>query len=134
MNSVIQKYNNSLENKNSQSIQVNSVYNLKNIFNLGKQDDQDKSIFNQFINLCNFVNFDKLPKNFQIEFLQNSYEQLHLILKENIPFFINYNFGLNNGADFIIKVSNDFNVSNELVNYYIFFLNSTSYSVRQYMV
>ena len=132
MNSVIQKYNNSLENKNSQSIQVNSGYNLKNIFNLGKQDEQDKSIFNKFINLCNFINFDKLPKNFQIEFLQNSYEQLHLILKENIPFFINYNFGLNNGADFIIKVSNDFNVSNELVNYYIFFLNSTSYSVRQY--
>ena len=133
MNSVLQKYNNLLDNKNSQTLQKNTGNILNNIFSLMKQEEeQDKGKFNKFINLCNFTNFEKLSKNYQIEFIQNAYEQLHLILKENILFFINYNFGINNGIDFIVKVCNDYNMSNEFVNYYILYLNSSSYSIRQY--
>jgi hypothetical protein len=135
MNLVLQKYNNLGDNKYSQSIQKNTGNILNNIFSLMKQEEeqeQDKGKFNKFIKLCNFSNFDKLSKNYQIEFIQNAYEQLHLILKENILFFINYNFGINNGIDFIVKVCNDFNMSNEFVNYYILYLNSSSYSIRQF--
>ena len=132
MNSVLQKYNNLGDNKTSQSIQKNTGI-LNNIFSLMKQEEeQDKGKFYKFINLCNFNNFEKLSNNYQIEFIQNAYEQLHLILKENILFFINYNFGINNAVDFIVKICNDFNMSNEFVNYYILYLNSSSYSIRQY--
>ena len=65
-------------------------------------------------------------------YLQNAFHKFHLILLEFIQFLDNYNFGVNNSKLLINKVCQEFNINNDLKNYYLSYLNSFSYSIKQY--
>jgi hypothetical protein len=65
-------------------------------------------------------------------YLQNSFQKFHLILLEFIQFLDNYNFGQNNSKLLINKICQDFNINKNLKNYYLSYLNSFSYSIKQY--
>ena len=95
-------------------------------------EKQKKKVNNEFVNVTKFTQYENLDKQYQLEFNKKSYEELHLVIKEFIPYFINFSFGLTNAIDFLVEISNKYNVSNELINYYVICLNSASYSSRQF--
>ena len=93
---------------------------------------QKKKVNNEFVNVLQFTQYETLDKKYRLEFNQKCFAELYSIIKEFIPYFINFSFGLTNSIDFIVSICNKFNVSNELINYYVICLSSASYSVRQH--
>ena len=115
-------------NNNENRFNKNSILNM-----FHKNNSNDKKKFsNEFANLMKFDLFDKLTRDTHKFFLDSSFKQFHLILKEYIPYFINFNFGIDNSISFIVELCNKYNVNNEWINYYIVRLNSCSYSIMQY--
>ena len=122
------------------NIEILNVNNNENKFNKNtilnmfhKNNSNDKKKFtNEFANLMKFDLFDKLSRDTHKFFLDSCFKQFHLILKEYIPCFINFNFGIDNSINFIVELCNKYNVNNEWINYYIVRLNSCSYSIMQY--
>ena len=110
-------------NNNENRFNKNSILNM-----FHKNNSNDKKKFsNEFANLMKFDLFDKLSRDTHKFFLDSSFKQFHLILKEYIPYFINFNFGSDNSISFIVELCNKYNVNNEWINYYIVRLNSCSY-------
>ena len=88
---------------------------------------------NLLISIINYEsNFNALPQELKKEYLKKALEIFNLIITEYIPSFINYNFGLNNSLDFLVKICNDYSISNDMINYYAIYLNNFAYSVKQY--
>ena len=87
---------------------------------------------NEFARICQFTQFETLHEEVKSEFLYKSYEEFNQIIKDVIPSFINFSFGVTNGIDFLVELCNKFSVPNELINFYVISLNTASYSIKQY--
>ena len=85
------------------------------------------------ISIINYeANYEELTPELKTEYLKGALNIFNSIIKEYIPSFINYNFGLNNSLDLIVKICNDYSISNDFINYYAIYLNNFAYSVKQY--
>ena len=101
---------------------------LKNKFNPNKHND-----INGLISIINYEStFEELTKDLKNEYLKKANQIFHSIIIEYISAFVNYNFGQNNSLELIVKICNDFSMSNDLINYYAVYLNNCAYSVKQY--
>ena len=90
---------------------------------------------NLLISIINYEeNYEELSPELKNEYLKKSLEIFNSIITEYIPSFINYNFGLNNSLDFLVKICNDYSISNDMINYYAVYLNNWAYSVKQYSI
>ena len=88
---------------------------------------------NLLISIINYEeNYEELTPEFKSEYLKKSLDIFNSIITEYIPSFINYNFGLNNSLDLLVKICNDYSISNDMINYYAVYLNNWAYSVKQY--
>ena len=111
----------------SKSFKKNTM-NLKNIFNNNKHNE-----VNGLISIINYeANFEELTPELKNEYIKKANQIFHSIVIEYISAFVNYNFGQNNSLELIVKICNDFSMSNNLINYYAVYLNNCSYSVKQY--
>ena len=111
----------------SKSFKKNTM-NLKNIFNNNKHNE-----VNGLISIINYEsNFEELTPELKNEYIKKANQIFHSIVIEYISAFVNYNFGQNNSLELIVKICNDFSMSNNLINYYAVYLNNCSYSVKQY--
>ena len=105
-----------------------NTMNLKNIFNNNKHNE-----VNGLISIINYeANFEELTPELKNEYIKKANQIFHSIVIEYISAFVNYNFGQNNSLELIVKICNDFSMSNNLINYYAVYLNNCSYSVKQY--
>ena len=105
-----------------------NTINLKNIFNNNKHNE-----VNGLISIINYeANFEELTPELKNEYIKKANQIFHSIVIEYISAFVNYNFGQNNSLELIVKICNDFSMSNNLINYYAVYLNNCSYSVKQY--
>ena len=105
-----------------------NTMNLKNIFNNNKHNE-----VNGLISIINYEeNFEELTPELKNEYIKKANQIFHSIVIEYISAFVNYNFGQNNSLELIVKICNDFSMSNNLINYYAVYLNNCSYSVKQY--
>ena len=103
-------------------------------------DEENKDKLNdKSSKISNSIKSKKMEKNEIILedeikdiYLQNAFHKFHLILLEFIQFLDNYNFGLNNSKLLINKICQEFKINKDLKNYYISYLNSFSYSIKQY--
>ncbi len=128
---TVKKFNLELLNTNNNQENKNSKNLLLNMFHKTNSKEK-KNYTNEFANLVKFDLYDKLSRDTNKFFLDSSFEQFHLILKEYIPCFINFNFGIDKSINFIVDLCNKYNINNEWINYYIVRLNSSSYSIMQY--
>ena len=111
----------------SKGFKKNTI-NLKNIFNNNKHNE-----VNGLISIINYeANFEELTPELKNEYIKKANQIFHSIVIEYISAFVNYNFGQNNSLELIVKICNDFSMSNNLINYYAVYLNNCSYSVKQY--
>ena len=111
----------------SKGFKKNTI-NLKNIFNNNKHNE-----VNGLISIINYeANFEELTPELKNEYIKKANQIFHSIIIEYISAFVNYNFGQNNSLELIVKICNDFSMSNNLINYYAVYLNNCSYSVKQY--
>ena len=105
-----------------------NTMNLKNLFNNNKHNE-----VNGLISIINYeANFEELTPELKNEYIKKANQIFHSIVIEYISAFVNYNFGQNNSLELIVKICNDFSMSNNLINYYAVYLNNCSYSVKQY--
>ena len=105
-----------------------NTMNLKNIFNNNKHNE-----INGLISIINYEsNFEELTPELKNEYIKKANQIFHSIVIEYISAFVNYNFGQNNSLELIVKICNDFSMSNNLINYYAVYLNNCSYSIKQY--
>ena len=96
-----------------------------------KHKNHKDSNSNLLISIINYEsNYDELTPELKNEFLKKSLEIFNSIITEYIPSFVN--FGLNNSLDLLVKICNDYSISNDMINYYAVYLNNCSYSVKQY--
>ena len=96
-----------------------------------KHKNHSDSNSNLLISIINYEsNYDELTPELKNEFLKKSLEIFNSIITEYIPSFVN--FGLNNSLDLLVKICNDYSISNDMINYYAVYLNNCSYSVKQY--
>ena len=140
VNSSNTNYNNSMNiydelNTTDDSVDSNKNFkkntlNLKNIFNININKHYE---MNGLISIINYeTNFEELTPELKNEYIKKSNQIFHSIIIEYISAFVNYNFGQNNALELIVKICNDFSMSNNLINYYAVYLNNCSYSVKQY--
>ena len=105
-------------NTTDESIDINKN-NTKNKFFKNKDKDNKGNDNNLFVSIINYeTNFDELPINLKNEYNKKSYQIFNSIIIEYISAFVNYNFGLNNALDLIVKICNDFSMPNDIINYY----------------
>ena len=105
----------------------------KRKFFRNKNKSNNNDINNLLISIINYeANYEELTPQLKNEYLKKSLEIFNSIITEYIPSFINYNFGLNNSLDLIVKICNDYSISNDMINYYAIYLNNCAYSVKQY--
>ena len=78
------------------------------------------------------ADFEELTPELKNEYLKKSLEIFNSIITEYIPSFINYNFGLKNSIDLLVKICSDYSISNDMIGYYAIYLNNYTYSVKQY--
>ena len=99
----------------------------------GKSNGNKNNEINYLISIINYeTNFEELSVELKNEYLKKANKIFHSIILEYISAFVNYNFGLNNSLDLLVKICNEFSMSNDLINYYAVYLNNCSYSVKQY--
>ena len=121
-------------NTTDESIDINKN-NTKNKFFKNKDKDNKGNDNNLFVSIINYENnFDELPINLKNEYNKKSYQIFNSIIIEYISAFVNYNFGLNNALDLIVKICNNFSMPNDIINYYAIYLNNYSYSVKQFSI
>ena len=97
------------------------------------KNNNNDTINNLLITIINYqANYEELTPELKNEYLKKSLEIFHSTILYYIPSFINYNFGLNNSLDLLVKICNDYSISNDMINYYAIYLNNYAYSVKQY--
>ena len=101
-------------------ININKKYNLKILLN-----DFDIFLINN--NKENILSDEKKDKYLQIAFIK-----FHKIILKFIRFSINYNLGYNKCILLIKKICIKFKLKNEVINFYISYINAFSYSIKQY--
>ena len=105
----------------------------KNMHLKGKINGNKNNDLSLFITIINYEgSFEELTVEFKKEYIQKSNKIFHSIIIEYISAFVNYNFGQNNSLELIVKICNEFSMSNDMINYYAVYLNNCSYSVKQY--
>ena len=128
--------NTSNETNNSKTTTKNKKVSpkKKRFFSSKNKQKTNNDINNHLlISIINYEdNFEELTPELKNEYLKKSLEIFNTIITEYIPSFINYNFGLNNSLDLLVKVCNDYSISNDMINYYAVYLNNWAYSVKQY--
>ena len=120
-------------NESNNSTRNHSVSPKKRKFfsSNNKHKNHNDSNSNLLISIINYEsNYDELTPELKNEFLKKSLEIFNSIITEYIPSFVN--FGLNNSLDLLVKICNDYSISNDMINYYAVYLNNCSYSVKQY--
>ena len=130
---IYEELNSTNETNNSTKTQSDSP--IKRRFFSGKTKPKiiKYDLNNLLISIINYgTNFAELTQELKKEYLKKSLEIFNSIITEYIPSFINYNFGLNNSLDFLVKICNDYSISNDMINYYAIYLNNYAYSVKQY--
>ena len=123
--------------------------NNKELNDKGEEEYNNENQKNNFKNLINnsdiFIsstnihkkenknNDQKISSN-QIEdkYLQKACTLFHRIIIEFINFLINYNFGYKKCIFLIKKICIKFDINNDLINFYISYINIFSYSAKQY--
>ena len=123
-------------NSNSKKKKFFSFGNKLKLLNHYNNSNNKTSEFNSnhlLISIINYnANFEELTYELKKEYLKKAFEIFNSIITEFIPGFINYNFGLNNSLELLVKICNDYSISNDMKNYYAIYLNNFSYSVKQY--
>jgi hypothetical protein len=119
-------------NTTDDSIESSKNYR-KNMHLKGKINGNKNNDLSLFITIINYEgSFEELTVEFKKEYIQKSNKIFHSIIIEYISAFVNYNFGQNNSLELIVKICNEFSMSNDMINYYAVYLNNCSYSVKQY--
>ena len=119
-------------NTTDESIDTNKNFK-KNLYLKNKLKDNKNNDLNSLISIINYEsNFEELTDKLKHEYTQNANQIFNSIIIEYISSFVNYNFGLNNSLDLLVKICNEFSMSNDIINYYAVYLNNCSYSVKQY--
>ena len=120
-------------NETNNITKTHSQSPTKRKFFRNKNKNNNNDINNLLISIINYeANYEELTPQLKNEYLKKSLEIFNSIITEYIPSFINYNFGLNNSLDLIVKICNDYSISNDMINYYAIYLNNCAYSVKQY--
>ena len=117
-------------NTTDESLDANKNHkkNMKN-----KSKDNKVNDPNLFITIINYeANYEDLTTKLKNEYNKRAHQIFNSLILEYISSFVNYNFGLNNSLDLLVKICNQFSMSNDIINYYAVFLNNCSYSVKQY--
>ena len=119
------------QNNNSYTGYLTNFFYNKGTENINKSN-LNKNKLSQFANHANYLNYENLPLNIAKNFDNLCLIEFNSIIKEIIPWFINFNFGYNNGIDFIINLCNKFNIDSNLINYYMTYFNTSKYSIKQF--
>ena len=98
--------------------------------NLQLINNFEKVIFLKDQNKKNDEN--SLSDNIKNNYLKKAFNLFHQIMLEFIPFLINYNYGCNNSISLIKNICLKYNIKNELINFYISYITTFSYSSKQY--
>ena len=117
-------------NTTDESLDINKNHkkNMKNKMKDNKTNDP-----NLFISIINYeANYEDLTIKLKNEYIKKAHQIFNSIILEYISSFVNYNFGLNNSLELLVKICNQFSMSNDIINYYAVYLNNCSYSVKQY--
>ena len=117
-------------NTTDESLDMNKNHkkNMKNKMKDNKTNDP-----NLFISIINYeANYEDLTTKLKNEYIKKAHQIFNSIILEYISSFVNYNFGLNNSLELLVKICNQFSMSNDIINYYAVYLNNCSYSVKQY--
>ena len=117
-------------NTTDESLDINKNHkkNMKN-----KMKDNKTNDINLFISIINYeANYEDLTTKLKNEYIKKAHQIFNSIILEYISSFVNYNFGLNNSLELLVKICNQFSMSNDIINYYAVYLNNCSYSVKQY--
>ena len=117
-------------NTTDESLDINKNHkkNMKNKMKDNKTNDP-----NLFISIINYeANYEDLTTKLKNEYIKKAHQIFNSIILEYISSFVNYNFGLNNSLELLVKICNQFSMSNDIINYYAVYLNNCSYSVKQY--
>ena len=121
-------------NTTDESIDINKN-NMKNIFFKNKDKDNKGNDIDLFVSIINYENnYEELSVKLKNEYIKRANQIFNSMILEYISAFVNYNFGLNNALDLIVKICNDFSMPNDIINYYAIYLNNYSYSVKQYSI
>ena len=117
-------------NTTDESLDINKNHkkNMKNKMKDNKTNDP-----NLFISIINYeANYEDLTTKLKNEYIKKAHQIFNSIILEYISSFVNYNFGLNNSLELLVKICNQFSMSNDIINYYAVYLNNCSYSVKQF--
>ena len=122
------------EELNTTDDSVDSFKNYKkNIYSKNKNKEIKNNDTNLLISIIDYEeSFEELNDELKNEYLKKAYNIFNSIIIEYLPAFVNYNFGLNNSLDLLVKICNEFSMSNDMINYYAIYLNNCAYSVKQY--
>ena len=119
-------------NTTDESIDTNKT-SKKNLYMKNKAKESKGNELNSLISIINYeANYEELTTKLKNEYNKNAYQIFNSIIIDYISAFVNYNFGLNNSLELIVKICNEFSMSNDIINYYAVYLNNCSYSVKQY--
>ena len=97
-----------------------------------KENNDEKESTN---NISNNEN-DKqvLSDEIKNKYLQIAFHKFHKIILEFIPFLVNYKFGFNNSKSLINQICIKLNLKQDLIDFYLSYLKSYSYSIKQYFL
>ena len=88
--------------------------NKLKLLNLNNNSNNKNGEFNSnhlLVSIINYnANFEELTYELKKEYLKKAFEIFNSIITEFIPGFINYNFGLNNSLELLVKICNDFSI------------------------
>ena len=119
-------------NTTDESLDTNKT-SKKNLYMKNKAKESKGNELNSLISIINYeANYEELTTKLKNEYNKNAYQIFNSIIIDYISAFVNYNFGLNNSLELIVKICNEFSMSNDIINYYAVYLNNCSYSVKQY--
>jgi hypothetical protein len=77
---------------------------------------------------------ENLSEEIKKQYLQNAFHKFHKIIMDFILFLTNYNFGFDNSISLIKKICVKFELKNDLINFYLTYISSFSYSIKKYSV
>jgi hypothetical protein len=117
--------NNNSTNNNNNNIQIdinhNSNNNSNNLINFEK-------IFSDYSSLIKSINSLDQKKKIILE--KAISREISSIIKEFIPHFANFNYEITDAIDLLVDFSTKFKLEKEKVNFYVTFLNSNFYTIK----
>ena len=118
-----------INEKGDEKNKENKQYNFENLIN-----NSDAFISSANIHKKEKKNNEQkvLPNQIENKFLQKAFQLFHKIIIEFINFLINYNYGYKKCILLIKKICIKFSIKNDLINFYILYINIFSYSAKQY--